>query len=183
MLSPKPVKIPRVVSRFQKKIPMFSSIFLCILNNLEFSAEIYGGVQTNLLLSSSCFPQGFCGLEHWSANKTANLPFPAKPKQKCFLQVVCKWRYQETKSGICGKKSSTRKGSMTKTELADAQRDFMKHHAAGTSLSRDQFAYRIPNPKHTHKYTKVKVPHTQDKHTQLSNKPISTRVFMVLGYS
>ena len=32
-------------------------------------------------------------------------------------------------------------------------------------LTRDKYAYRIPNPKHTPKYTKAKVPHTQDKHT------------------
>ncbi len=28
----------------------------------------------------------------------------------------------------------------------------------------DEYVYRIPNPNHTHKYTKVKVPSTQDKH-------------------
>ncbi len=31
----------------------------------------------------------------------------------------------------------------------------------------DEYAYRTPNPKHRHKYTKVKVLHTQGKHTQL----------------
>ncbi len=30
------------------------------------------------------------------------------------------------------------------------------------------YVYRI-YPKHTHKYTKIKVLHTQDKHTQLSS--------------
>ena len=33
----------------------------------------------------------------------------------------------------------------------------------------DEYAYRIPNPKHTPKYTRAKVPHTQDKHAQLSS--------------
>ncbi len=33
----------------------------------------------------------------------------------------------------------------------------------------DQYVYRIPDPKHTLKYTEVKVPHTQYKHTQLSS--------------
>ncbi len=33
----------------------------------------------------------------------------------------------------------------------------------------DEYAYCIPNPKHTPKYTKAKVPCTQDKHTQLSS--------------
>ncbi len=29
----------------------------------------------------------------------------------------------------------------------------------------DQYIYRTPIPKHMLKYTKVKVPHTQDKHS------------------
>ena len=33
----------------------------------------------------------------------------------------------------------------------------------------DEYAYRIPNPKHTPKYTKAKVLHAQNKHTQLSS--------------
>ena len=33
----------------------------------------------------------------------------------------------------------------------------------------DEYVYRIPNPKHRNKYTKVKVLRTQDKHTQLSS--------------
>ena len=33
----------------------------------------------------------------------------------------------------------------------------------------DEYANRIPNPKHTPKCTEAKVPHTQDKHTQLSS--------------
>ncbi len=33
----------------------------------------------------------------------------------------------------------------------------------------DQYVYGTPIPKHTHKYTKVKVLGTQDKHTQLSS--------------
>ena len=36
-------------------------------------------------------------------------------------------------------------------------------------VSSHEYAYRIPNPKHTPKYTKAKVLHTQDKHTQLSS--------------
>ena len=28
----------------------------------------------------------------------------------------------------------------------------------------DEYVYRTLNPKHTHEYTKVKVPHTQGKH-------------------
>ncbi len=33
----------------------------------------------------------------------------------------------------------------------------------------DEYAYRISNPKHMPKYTKAKVPYTQDIHTQLSS--------------
>ena len=33
----------------------------------------------------------------------------------------------------------------------------------------EEYVYRTPTPKHTQKYTKVKVLHTQDKHTQLSS--------------
>ena len=33
----------------------------------------------------------------------------------------------------------------------------------------DEYVYRIPNPKHTPKYTKAKVPPFQDKHIQLSS--------------
>ena len=36
-------------------------------------------------------------------------------------------------------------------------------------LFNDEYAYYIPNPEHMPKYTKAKVPHTQDKHTQLSS--------------
>ena len=38
-----------------------------------------------------------------------------------------------------------------------------------TELSVDEYVYCTPIPKHTLKYTKVKVHHTQDKHTQLSS--------------
>ena len=37
------------------------------------------------------------------------------------------------------------------------------------SVSSDEYAYGIPNPEHMPKYTKAKVPPTQDKHTQLSS--------------
>ena len=33
------------------------------------------------------------------------------------------------------------------------------------SVPSDEYLYRIPNPKHMPKYTKAKVPQTQDKHT------------------
>ncbi len=39
----------------------------------------------------------------------------------------------------------------------------------------DEYANRIPNPKHTPKYTKAKVPRTQDKHMsaeQLRRAPL-----------
>ena len=36
--------------------------------------------------------------------------------------------------------------------------------ATGSIEQLDQYANRIPNPKHTPKYTKAKVLHTQDKH-------------------
>ncbi len=39
-----------------------------------------------------------------------------------------------------------------------------KQHNGG-----DEYVYRITNPKHTHKYTEVKVLCAQDKHTQLSS--------------
>ena len=35
--------------------------------------------------------------------------------------------------------------------------------------SNDEYADRIPNPKHTPKYTEAKVPHIQDKHAQLTS--------------
>ena len=37
------------------------------------------------------------------------------------------------------------------------------------SIQNDEYVYRIPNPKDMPKYTKAKVWHTQDKHTQLNS--------------
>ncbi len=37
------------------------------------------------------------------------------------------------------------------------------------TFGNDEYANHIPNPKHMPKYTKAKVPGTQDKHTQLSS--------------
>ncbi len=44
---------------------------------------------------------------------------------------------------------------------------FLGQHS--TTVSSDEYAYCIPNPKHTPKYTKAKVPHTQYKYIQLSS--------------
>ncbi len=47
--------------------------------------------------------------------------------------------------------------------------DFSSAHRALNLHLTDKYAYRIPKPKHTPKYTKAKVLCTQDKHTQLSS--------------
>ncbi len=55
-------------------------------------------------------------------------------------------------------------------------------------LANDEYACRTPIPKHALKYTKVKVLHTQDKHTQLSSfawlccSPIYINAFLILYY-
>ncbi len=49
--------------------------------------------------------------------------------------------------------------------------DYLWLEPIGFCIVCDEYIYCIPNPKnHTHKYTKVKVPPTQDKHTQLSGR-------------
>ncbi len=47
--------------------------------------------------------------------------------------------------------------------------DFWNEKTQPISDSGDEYAYGIPNPKHTPKCTKAEVPHTQDKYTQLSS--------------
>ena len=41
----------------------------------------------------------------------------------------------------------------------------LHHEDPESTRDNDEYANRIPNPKHTPKYTKAKVLHTEDKHS------------------